>query len=301
MVLMMRMDADIVVMTTPDLQNYYIKRSMVRDDIEYIYVDHAINSVNLTYHKGALDNFDTVFIPNELTREEIRTAEKLYGTKEKNLVEYGYALIDGMIADRAAQPPVKNDPPVILVAPSWQEDNIMDSSIDGILSALLPGGKYQVIVRPHPQYVRHFAEKLEELGRRFAQYPNFTLQTDFSSNSTVFNADVLVTDWSGIAYEYSFTTLKPCLFINTPMKIMNPDYPELKIVPFDVRVRDQIGISVNTDELEKVSEAADRLLHEEIFSENSIRALREQYLFNIGSSASAGADYIIHRLIEKLG
>ncbi|MDO5444286.1 MAG: YidC/Oxa1 family membrane protein insertase [Eubacteriales bacterium] len=300
MVLMMRMDADIVVMTTPDLQNYYIKRSMVRDDIEYIYVDHAMNSVNLTYHKGALDNFDTIFIPNELTREEIRAAEKLYGTKEKKLVEYGYALIDGMIADRSTQLPVKNDPPVILVAPSWQEDNIMDSSIEGILLSLLPGEKYQVIVRPHPQYVRHFPEKLEELGKRFSQYPNFTLQTDFSSNSTVFNADVLVTDWSGIAYEYSFTTLKPCLFINTPMKIMNPDYQELNIVPFDVRVRDQIGISVNTDALDQVSGAADRLLHEEIFSENSIRALREQYLFNIGSSANAGADYIIHRLIEKL-
>ena len=76
-------DADVVVMTTPDLQKYHIKRSLVRDDIEYVYMDHAINSVNLTYQKGALDAFDTVFIPNALTAEEIRAAEKLYGTKEK--------------------------------------------------------------------------------------------------------------------------------------------------------------------------------------------------------------------------
>ena len=300
MVLMMRMDADIVVMTTPDLQNYYIKRSMVRDDIEYIYVDHAMNSVNLTYHKGALDNFDTIFIPNQLTAEEIRAAEKLGGTKEKKLVNYGYALIDGMISDYSAQPVVKNNPPVILIAPSWQEDNIMDSSIDGLLSELLPDNRYRVIVRPHPQYVRHCAEKLEKLGERFKSYPNFVLQTDFSANDTVFNADVLVTDWSGIAYEYSFTTLKPCLFINTPMKIMNPDYEELNIIPFDVRIRDQIGISVRPDELDQVSGAVERLLHEEIFSADSIQSLREQYLYNIGSSANAGADYIIHQLISKL-
>ena len=34
--LMMKMDADMVVMTTPDLQKYHIKKSMVRDDIEYV-------------------------------------------------------------------------------------------------------------------------------------------------------------------------------------------------------------------------------------------------------------------------
>ena len=300
MVLMMRMDADIVVMTTPDLQNYYIKRSMVRDDIEYIYVDHAMNSVNLTYHKGALDNFDTVFIPNALTGEEIRAAEKLYGTKEKKLVNYGYALIDNMIADYEKQDSVENELPTVLIAPSWQEDNIMDSAIDGILLSLLPDGKRKVIVRPHPQYVRHFSGKLEELKKRFEQYPNFELQTDFSSNSTVFNADVLLTDWSGIAYEYAFTTLKPCLFINTPMKIMNPDYEELEIVPFDVRIRDQIGISVDMKDLAQVSGAVDRLLQEEVFSKASIKALREQYLFHIGTAADEGAKYIIDQLIAKL-
>ena len=300
MILMMRMDADIVVMTTPDLQNFYIKRSMVREDIEYIYIDHAVNSVNLTYHKGALDNFDTVFVPNELTIEEIRAAEKLYGTKEKILVKYGYALIDNMIAAYKTQSPVQNDPPVILVAPSWQENNIMDSSIDGILQGLLPDGRYRVIVRPHPQYVRHFPDRLAELEKKYSAYPNFTLQTDFSSNETVFNADVLVTDWSGIAYEYSFTTLKPCLFINTPMKIMNPDYEELGIVPFDIRVREQIGISLGTDALDRIADSADRLLHEEVFSKESIRRLREKYMFNIGKSANAGADYIIRQLISKL-
>ena len=58
-----------------------------------------------------------------------------------------------------------------------------------------------------------------------------------------------MTDWSGIAYEYSFTTLKPTLYINTPMKVMNPDYEELGIEPFDITVRDEIGISVDTDKI----------------------------------------------------
>lgn len=300
MILMMRMDADVVVMTTPDLQNYYIKRSMVRDDIEYVYMDHAINSVNLTYHKGALDNYDTVFVPNELTIDEIRAAEKLYGTKEKTLVRYGYALIDNMISSYASSDKKEKSVPSIVIAPSWQDGNIMDSAIDGILNSLLPLG-YDVIVRPHPQYVRHFSEKLADLKSRYSSFNNFTLQDDFSSNSTVFNADLLITDWSGTAYEYSFTTLKPCLFINTPMKIMNPDYEELGIEPFDLTIRDKIGISVELDELASVGDSVERLLNDSSFSKESIEKLRSEYLFNVGSAADAGAKYLINTLIKKSG
>ncbi len=298
MVLMMRMDADIVVMTTPDLQKYYIKRSMVRDDVEYVYMDHGMNSVNLMLRKGALDAFDTVFCANANVVDELRAQEKVYGLKEKKLVPYGYAMIDNMIRAYEKQPPVKNDPPVILIAPSWQEDNIMDSCIDGLLTALLPM-QYRVIVRPHPQYVRHYPEKLQTLQAKYASSPNFTLQTDFSSNETVFNADVLVTDWSGTAYEYSFTTLKPCLFINTPMKVMNPDYGDIDVTPFDISIRNQIGIALEPGQIDQIAPAVHRLLHEQAFSPDSIAALRSQSLFNIGKAASVGADYLINRLIEK--
>ena len=298
MVLMMRMEADIVVMTTPDLQKYYIKRSMIRDDIEYIYLDHGMNSVNLVLRKGALDAFDTVFCSNECVYNEIRAQESIYGLKEKSLVKYGYALIDNMITAYNAKPTIQNDPPQVLIAPSWQEDNIMDSCIEQILDELLPE-RYQVIVRPHPQYVRHNPEKLKMIQEKYSAFDNFTLQTDFSSNETVFQSDILVTDWSGTAYEYSFTTLKPCLFINTPMKIMNPDYQDISIVPFDLEVRNKIGIALEMDEIENIAIASERLIHDELFSKESIRALRDNYLYNVGKSASVGAEYLIKQLIKK--
>ena len=298
MVLMMRMDADIVVMTTPDLQKYYIKRSMIRDDIEYVYMDHGMNSINLVLRKGALDAFDTVFCSNDCVYNEIRAQESVYNIKEKTLVKYGYALIDNMVAAYNAKPPVKNNPPQVLIAPSWQEDNIMDSCIEQILERLLPE-RYQVIVRPHPQYVRHNPEKLKMLQDKYTDFDNFTLQTDFSSNETVFQSDILVTDWSGTAYEYSFTTLKPCLFINTPMKVMNPDYQDISIVPFDLEIRNKIGIALEMDEIGIIADASEKLLHDELFSKESICALRDKYLYNVGKSASVGAEYLIKSLIKK--
>lgn len=298
MVLMMRMEADIVCMTTPDLQKYYIKRSMVRDDIEYIYMDHGMNSLNLVLRKGALDAFDTVFCANRNVLDELRAQEKVYSLPKKTLVEYGYPMIDNMVKAYSAKPHIRNNPPVILIAPSWQEDNIMDLCLEQILQQLLPED-LSVIVRPHPQYVRHYPQKLEELREKYNEYPNFLLQTDFSSNETVFNADILLTDWSGIAYEYSFTTLKPCLFINTPMKIMNPDYQDIDIVPFDVRIRDKIGISIEPDGIGDIVPAVRKLLEDSQFSAESIAQLREENLYHVGRAASVGADYLIRRLIEK--
>ena len=296
-VLMMKMDADMVVMTTPDLQRYHIKRSLVRDDIEYVYIDHAIGSLNMTLRKHALDHFDTIFVPNDLTIEEIRKQEEYYQLPAKNLVKCGYGLIDNMIERYEKEGKKENNPKIILIAPSWQDGNILDYGIDTILEQLLGKG-YHVILRPHPQYVRHFSEKLNMMCEKYAQNSDFTLQTDFSSNSTVFQADVLVTDWSGIAYEYSFTTLKPTLFINTPMKVMNSDYEEIGVTPFDIAIRDKVGISLELDELNQISNTVYTLLNTNDYSKEELKKIREQYLYNIGNSGEVGAKYIINRLIE---
>ncbi len=302
-VLMMKMDADMVVMTMPDLQKYQIKRSLVRDDIEYVYMDHGINSLNLTLRKHAIDYFDTIFVANDNLYNEIRAQEKFYGLKEKNLVRYGYCLIDNMI-EEYKKSIADTDPsvasarrPSILIGPSWQPDNIMDTCIDDLLTSLLKLDM-DVIVRPHPQYVRHKSEALKALEDRYKGHDNFTLQTDFSSNSTVFNADIMITDWSGIAYEYSLTTLKPTLFIDTPMKVMNPDYEEIGVVPFDIEIRNKIGISISPEECIRADETVKRLLNESDFSSDSLKAVREKYLYNVGNSAAVGGNYIIGRLIE---
>lgn len=296
-VLMMKMDADMVVMTMPDLQKYHIKRSMIRNDVEYIYMSHGIGSVNLMLRKHALDYFDTVFATNPIAYAEIRKQEEVYGLKGKTVLKYGFSLIDNMIKNYQDNLSLNDGNTTILIAPSWQEDNILDLCIDEILQALLGQG-YQIILRPHPQYVRHFEEKLKALEEKYCINDDFTLQTDFSSNETVFNADILMTDWSGIAYEYSFTTLKPSLFINTPMKVMNPDYKEIDIVPFDIEIREQIGISVELEELGKLPEMVKKLLSESNYSKERLKEMRDKYLYNVSHSAEVGANYIINRLIE---
>lgn len=297
-VLMMKMETDIMAMTTPDLENFQLKRSYVKKDIEYIYVPHDVNSSNLTFHKDALDHFDTIFASGPRHKEEIREREQKFKLPQKNIIEWGSGVIDNM-AKAYADLPVGQDSgaqKTVLIAPSWQKDNILDSCIEQILDEL-KGSGHKVIVRPHPQYVRHFEARIDELARKYDK-DGIELQKDFSSNSTVYTADLLITDWSSIAFEYAFSTLKPVLFINTPMKVVNPDYKELSTVPIDIELRHKVGISLEETELDRINAAVDKLMHDNRFSKEAMKNMRDAYIYNVGSSGKAGAKYIIQRLVE---
>lgn len=303
-VLMMKMETDIMVMTTPDLENFQLKRSYVQKDIEYIYVPHDVNSSNLTFHKNALDHFDTIFTSGFKNKAEIAEREQKFGLPAKKLVEWGSGVIDNMTKSYEAMMAEedgrkqKDENKTVLIAPSWQKDNILDSCIEEMLDQLVKT-RYKIVVRPHPQYVRHYEGRIDALAAKYKEY-GVVFQKDFSSNKTVYMADLLVTDWSSISFEYAFSTLKPVLFINTPMKIVNPDYQELETVPIDIELRDKVGISLDVAEIGSgIADAVDKLLWDKQFSKDSMRQLKDKYIYNNGESGKVGAKYIIDRLVER--
>ena len=296
--LMMRMDADVVVMTMPDLETFQIKRSYVRKDVEYIYVPHCTNSLNLTMRDGCVDYFDAILATGKHQREEFEAIQKLHHIENQTIVDAGYPLLDDLYKDYKNMPKSTKDKKTVLIAPSWQKDNIVDSCLNEILD-LIKDMDFNIIVRPHPQHVRHMPERMEQLKQKYAENKNIEIQTDFSSNDTIFQADAIITDWSGIAYEYAFATCKPVLFINTPMKIMNPNYEELGIVPFNIWLREKLGGSVDVDELEKLPDMIRDVLDHQSEYYDTIKKYRDEYDYNFEHSGEASARFIIHEVMKK--
>ena len=297
--LMMKLDCDVMVMTMPDIENFHIKRSYVRKDIEYVYVPHCIDSINMTMRTGAVDHYDSVLCVGKHQKEEITNTEAVYGLPHKTLVDWGYTLLDEMRAQYAASAHEDKPGKKILIAPSWQKDNIVDSCLEEILDTL-KGRGYQITVRPHPQEVRLKQAYMEQLETKYAADRDVEIQTDFSSNSTVFEADLLITDWSGITYEYAFTTLRPVLFIDTPMKVMNPEYEKINTPPINIWMREVIGAVVKPDELEKLPEAVERLLSGRDEYRERIDRFVHEYVYNLGNSGEVGAKYIINEIQKKI-
>ena len=302
--LMMKMDADMVVMTTPDLDNFYLKKSYVKKDVEYIYTAHGVGSTNLLLRNCALAHFDTIFCIGPYQIEELREEEYVYNLPSKTLVPCGYGLLDSVMTayDSSLSKRLKEKPQV-LIAPSWQPDNILDTCIDPLLDSLLCG-KYHIILRPHPEYCKRYPQKIAILKSRYKDKlgqssSGFELQTDFSSNETVFESDIVITDWSTICYEFSFATKRPTLFVNTPMKVMNPYYQRLKRIPLDIEIREKIGRSISPDTAGEIERVVEKLLMQADAYAQSIEKLLGECLFNPGQSGMAGGKYIIDRLLNK--
>ena len=296
--LMMKMDADMVVMTTPDLGTYQLKRSYVRKDVEYVYLDHGPTSVHMCYRKGAFDRFDTIMANGPFQVAEHRATERLYGLKEKRIVESGYPMLDVLLSS----PPEARAAGGrrVMIAPSYQADCIPDSCLDALIDAISaanPG--CTVVFRPHPQYVRRFPAKMQAIAERYRGREDVVMEDDFSKPSTMDQSDVLVTDWSGIAYEYAFRTKRPVVFVDTPMKVINPEWKKVGITPTDISFRDEVGVSVPLDDIPAAGRAVAEMLANPDKFAAKIESLLKSQFYNPGHAGEVVGRYILETLIAK--
>ena len=299
--LMMKLEVDMVVMTMSDLENYHIKRSYVKKDTEYVYMFHYPLSTHMVLHTGALDHYDTILCVGEFQFAEIRKQEELENLPAKKLIACGYGQLEKLQKQYDAMTPVVRNRHKILVAPSWQADNILDSCLDALLEELLGKGA-EVVVRPHPEYVKRYKVKMDAIVKRYEAYrgDDLTFELDFTSNTSIFDSDVVITDWSGTAYEFAFVTGKPAVFVDTPMKVNNPDYVKLGIEPLEISLRSQVGIRLNPNRLQGCyQQIAELLENQEIYIAHNLE-LRNKYIANYGNSGEVAGSYIIRSLQEKI-
>ena len=300
--LMLRLEADMVVMTTPDLDKYYLKKSLMRKDIEYVYIPHALMSMHMGMKEGSLDAFDTVFCAGEHIKREVEATVKCYGLPEKTLVEFGYPLADDLIAvgEKEKKTHKTGGRREILIAPTWNEDNILDSCIDEMLEGLLCDD-YHIIVRPHPEYVKRYGQRMQAIVDRWKDKvgDGLTFELDFSSNSSIYSSDLMITDWSGISFEYSFATKRPTLFVNTKMKVLNPNWQKIGCTPIEITLRDEIGISIEKDDVKNISSIVGGMFNKSGEFVVKIENALDKAVYNVGHAAEVGAKYILEALVDK--
>ena len=296
----MQMDADVVVMTMTDLENYHYKRSYVRKDIRYVYMFHYPLSTHMVVHTGAFDYYDEILCVGNFQIPEIRKSEELSGLPPKQLEVCGYCQLDSLYKAYKAMDIAPGARPRVLIAPSWQEDNILDSCIDPLLKSVLGCG-WEVKVRPHPEYMKRYKPRMDMLMSRWKDYDggDLVFETDFTSNESIYASDVVITDWSGTATEFSFVTLRPCVFVNTPPKVNNPDYVKLGIEPQELRLRSQIGVQLEMNDLDQASSTIRSILNDASGWEEHIRGIRDELIANFPDSAPASAKAILTAVMEQ--
>ncbi len=284
------LDADVMVMTIPDLDNYSLKRS--KHPVHYVYVPHNLTSTHMVFRKGAFDAFDTILCAGPHHVAEAHEAESLYGLPPRSLIEVGYVKLDAIRETlRSEAPPPATKTIRVLITPSWPPHNLLEIVGIDLIEALLSEG-YEVVVRPHRDTKRLAGKSLADLQDRFQERPNFAL-ADGSAGRIAFNeADVLITDWSGSAISFAFSRERPVLSIDIPRKVLNPEYVRFSNEPLEVTIRDKIGAILQPDHIADAPRLVAALHDRREEFAHSIQKERNRWVFNIDNSAAVGASHL---------
>ena len=270
-----------------DLDKYHVKRST--NPVNHIYMFHAINSIHLQYNEGAFDHYDTIFCVGQHHVGEIRKTEELYNLSPKELIEVGYSWLEDI--ESKYQQKLSNDNK-ILIAPSWNDGNILESCLDTILEKLLPL-QYEIVVRPHPEFIKRQGNRVKEIKQQYDGHRNFFLETESTSSKNILESTLLITDWSGIAIEFAWGMLKPVIYIDTPKKVHNPEYKKIGIKPLEDRIRNINGTVLELSDCVNIDIEIKKVLQNKEKNKETLTKLRNENIFNWGQSSEMGANYII--------
>ena len=239
-------DTDVMVMTMPDLHQYQVKRS--KHKVHYVYVQHSLVSLHMVYRKGAFDHYDTISCAGPHHVKEIRAMEEKYNLPSKVLVEHGYGRLDSIINEarkRSNKEKVVDAVKHVLIAPSWGPESTIEIGVgEQIIDQLIGQGCY-VTLRPHPQTIKLAKDRINFILKKHGNNPLFSYEANVAGQDSLHNSDIMISDWSGAALDYSFGLNKPVLFIDVPRKVNNQDYEEIDVVPFEADIREKIGMVVD--------------------------------------------------------
>ena len=285
--------AKLLILTMMDLNNFELKRSI--HPVHYVYIFHSLTSTHMVDTEKSFDHYDTIFCAGPHQKKEIELREKNKDLKAKNLVPYGYPRIEKLIQLSSKR---KNEKKVILLAPTWGEQSIINLMGMEICSIILNQG-YSLILRPHHETIKRSPQLIDEIENKYSHLETFRLVREMGDSESLLQSDLLICDWSGTAIEYAFGLEKPIIFIDIPPRVRNPNWREIQSEPLEMSIREKVGQVVCPSKLDELPSSISQLLNEDQLSSSPIKSLREEFIYNLSRSEITGREEI-KRLLKTL-
>lgn len=282
------MNASIVLSTTPGLDVYQWKRSKNVD--YYVHIRHDVEDP-VGYRMFGCDFYDAILLSGAYQEYYIRLLEKKRDENPKETAVVGCPYMDVMKDRLSKLPAVKNEKPVILLAPSWGASAILKKYGSEILDALIATG-YKIIVRPHPQSYTSEKDMIEPLIAKYTENENFIWNRDNDNFEVLHEADVLITDFSGIIFDYSLIFDKPIIYADTSYDSSPYDSAWLDEELWRFKVLPDLGIKLEQKDFGNLKEIIDNLMQNESFQKGREKIRNEAWEYQ-GEGAKHTVDYLI--------
>jgi hypothetical protein len=248
------LSAQVVLMTTPGLNVYQLKRSKAAG--HYAHVLHATSDATM-YRMFGVDYFDSVLLTGDYQGADLRKLEKLRGLLEKRLVTVGCTYLDVYAEKMRRIPPEENHVFTVLVSPSWGPSALLGKAGKKLLDPLVKTG-WRIIVRPHPQSKKSEGAMLDALTAAYKNTANLEWDYERDNIYSLAKADVMISDFSGIVYDYAFLCDKPVLYVKQGIDLRPYDADDLGENAVDelwqFRTLQNIGIELKEEFFDTISE-----------------------------------------------
>ena len=245
------LSADVVLMTTPGLDVYQLKRS--RNVKHYAHLEHSVGDATM-YRMFGLDYFDSILVTGMYKEKDVRWLEVHRNINRKEIVSVGCTYLDEF-KKRIEKIPAEEDHEfTVLLSPSWGPSAILSRYGEKLLDSLQATG-WNIIVRPHPQSRISEKEILDRLTSRYKDMENIIWDYNSDNIFSLKKADIMISDFSGIIYDYTFLCDKPVMYVNADMDLRMYDawyVPGQK--PWQVNAVKKFGIELKESQFSNIKE-----------------------------------------------
>lgn len=287
-------NATIVLATTPGLEVYQWKRS--KDVQWYVHMQHAANDIS-GYRMFGTDYFDAVLLSGEYQVEELRYLEKLRGLPAKELIKIGIPYMDEMAARLNADGEgTAHDGTTVLLAPSWGESAIFKKYGGKIIDTLLGTG-YHIIIRPHPQTFASEKEMIEALMEEYPASDRLEWNRDNDNFEVLKRADILISDFSGVIFDFSLVYDKPVIYADTHFDNSPYDSWWIDMPYWTFTALPRIGQKLTEDNLDSLKEMIDECLVDPKYARGRNEAREETWEYK-GEGTKRAVDYLMDKYKE---
>ncbi len=287
------MSAVVCLSTTPGLDVYQWKRS--RDVDWYVHMLHAVGSA-AGYRMFGIDYFDALLLSGQFQVDEVRELERLRNLPAKEIEIVGCPYLDVMDARLATLEPPQKEGVTVLLAPSWGSSAILSVYGHRIIDALIETG-YEVIVRPHPQSKVSEAKLLDELMAAYPDGDRISWNFDNDNLDVLNRADVMITDFSGVIFDYALVFDKPVIYTEGQFDSAPYDAAWLEKPLWKFDIYPTLGIPLDESQFSHMREVIDAVLADTTLKAGR-DAARAQAWEHRGESVARTVDYLVNKYEE---
>ena len=286
--------AGVVLMTTPGLQVYQLKRS--KNVKHYAHILHAASDATM-YRLFGIDYFDSILLTGDYQKADIRQLEQQRGLPAKELETVGCTYLD-MQFNRICDIPEENPHNfTVLLSPSWGPSALLSRFGEKLLDPLTETG-WHIIIRPHPQSKKSEPEMLKRLEDRYETNSNVEWDYNRENIYSMKRADIMISDFSGIIFDYTFLCDKPVMYVKAQFDLRPYDAYDLDHQLWQFDTLNKIGVELKEESFANIKEEIQKLSDNQTFAYARQQAKKEAWMYQ-GEAASRIVNFLIRKEQQK--